>query len=106
MNKNWLENGSLVGFNSFTLSIKGLLSQLTSQKFNTDLSLFVAKGRPGALNVLHKDSTIVDSATFTTSGSDHTLEISFKNDLPKGIYSYEFNIILSQEVRFDILHVW
>ena len=44
----------------------------------------------------------VRSVSFTTVGNDYVLELNFNNDLPNGIYSYEFNIILSSARAFGV----
>ena len=93
-------NGGFVGPNSFISSIKGLLSKLASQKFDSDINFSVAKGSPNNLNVIR--ASLVSNVSFTTVGYDHKLNITFENDLPNDIYSYEFNIKLSSAKSFDV----
>ena len=106
INKSSLEGGGFIGYGSFVLDIEKLLSTLSKQKFDSDISILVAKANPRNLNVIHKDCLLVCKVSFTTVGNDHKLEITFKNTLPNGIYSYEFNIILCNAKSFDVYMIF
>ena len=94
---NSLQSGGLLGINSFSPLIKGLFPH----------RLVMAKGNVANFTVIHKDQTIYDtngvSLTSYTNGVE--LDISFKSDLPNGIYKYIFDIFLtsSQSVK---VYLW
>ena len=94
---NSLQSGGLLGINSFSPLIKGLFPH----------RLVMAKGNMANFTVIHKDQTIYDtngvSLTSYTNGVE--FDISFKSDLPNGIYKYIFDIFLtsSQSVK---VYLW
>ena len=94
---NSLQSGGLLGINSFSPLIKGLFPH----------RLVMAKGNVANFTVIHKDQTIYDtngvSLTSYTNGVE--LDISFKSDLPNGIYKNIFDIFLtsSQSVK---VYLW
>ena len=65
VNKTALTSGGLIGANSFTPTLKALLTSLSSQKFDTDLSILVVKGSVNSHSVLHKDASLVSTVTLS-----------------------------------------
>ena len=102
VNKNSLQNGGMVGLDSLVPTLKGLLSTLQEQKFDTDISLLVLKGTVASHTVEHRDSSLVNNITLRKVGNDTQLTIHFKKDLEHGIYSYEFDISSDHTSGFDI----
>ena len=93
VNRDSLENGGLLGIDSFSPTIKGLFPH----------RLLMAKGNVGNFTVIHKDQTVFDTngVSLTSYASGVELEVSFKTALPNGIYKYIFDIFLtsSQSVK-------
>ena len=102
INKNSLQNGGLIGLDSLVPTIKGLLSTLQEQKFETDISLLVLKGTVASHTIEHRDSSLVNNIVLRKVGNDTQLTIHFKKDLEHGIYSYEFDVSSDHTSGFDI----
>ena len=101
VNKNTLENGGLVGVASLIPSFQNLFYNLSTQKFDSDISLLVMKGSVSNHTVEHKDSTL-NNVLLRKVGNDTQLTINFKEDLEHGIYSYELDISSDHTSGFDI----
>ena len=97
VNRDSLENGGLLRINSFSPLIKGLFPP----------RLIMAKGNVGNFTVIHKDPS-VDSTdasggvSLTSYTNGVTLDISFKNSLPNGIYKYIFDIFLTSSLSIKV----
>ena len=102
VNKNSLQNEGLVGLDSLVPTLKGLLSTLQEQKFDTDISLVVLKGTVASHTVEHRDSSLVNNIVLRKVGNDTQLTIHFKKDLTHGICSYKFDISSDHTSGFDI----
>ena len=81
---NSLQRGGLLGIDSFSPLIKGLFPH----------RLLMAKGNVANFTVIHKDQTVDDTngVSLTTYANGVSLEISFKTQLPNGIYKYAFDL--------------
>ena len=86
VNKNSLETGRMVGIQSLDSALRDLLTNFTKHE------LLVMKGKPGSSSVIYKHHTLDGDPAFQAYTSATTLDISFKNDLPKGIYKYVFDL--------------
>ena len=90
VNKNSLETAGLTGIRSLSPTVQGLFPH----------RLLMAKGNVGNFTVIHKDPSVdntdasggVELRSYTNGVS---LEISFKNQLPNGIYRYIFDLFLA-----------
>ena len=90
VNKDSLETAGLIGIRSFWPTVQGLFPH----------RLLMAKGNVGNFTVIHKDPSINTSDTsrgveLRSYTNGVTLEISFKNQLPNGIYRYIFDLFLA-----------
>ena len=96
VNKNTLETGQLVTLKS--------LSPALSRMFQTAVKkeLLVIKGKPISNTVVYKDPSVNGDPTFTSDSSSVELTISFTNDLPNGIYKYEFDLILTSSETIKV----
>ena len=98
---NSLQRGGLLGINSFLPLIKGLFPH----------RLLMAKGNVANFTILHQDETVrtngisLTSYTKTVAQGDVkgvTLDISFKSDLPNGIYKYVIDLSLTSSENMQI----
>ena len=102
---NSLQRGGLLGINSFSPLIKGLFPH----------RLLMAKGNVANFTLLHQDQTVRTngiSLTSYTKSVTHshqqgdvkgvTLDISFKSDLPNGIYKYIIDLFLTSSENMQI----
>ena len=102
VNKNSLQNGGMIGFDSLIPTSGGLLRTLQEQKFDADISLLVLKGTMASHTIKHRDSSLVNNVVLRKVGNDTQLTIHFNRDLEHGIYSYEFDISSNHTSGFDI----
>ena len=98
---NSLQSGGLLGINSFSPLIKALFPH----------RLIMAKGNVANFTILHQDETVrtngisLTSYTKTVAQGDVkgvTLDISFKSDLPNGIYKYIIDLSLTSSENMQI----
>ena len=102
---NSLQRGGLLGINSFSPLIKGLFPH----------RLLMAKGNVANFTILHQDETVRTngiSLTSYTKSVTHshqqgdvkgvTLDVSFKSDLPNGIYKYIIDLFLTSSENVQI----
>ena len=80
VNKNLLETGRLVG-------IQSLSTVMSYSKHE----LLVVKGRPTNSTIITKHHSLNGNPMLTADSDSVTLDISFNNNLPKGIYKYVFD---------------
>ena len=90
VNKNSLETGRMVGIQSLDSALRDLLTNSTKHE------LLVMKEKPGSSSVIYKHHTLDGDPSFIAYTSAAELYISFKNDLPKGIYKYVFDLHFSR----------
>ena len=99
---NSLQRGGLLGINSFSPLIKGLFPH----------RLLMAKGNVANFTILHQDETVrtngISLTSYTKSVAQGdvkgvTLDISFKSDLPNGIYRYIIDLFLTSSENMQIL---
>ena len=81
VNKNSLETGRLVGIQSPSSVVTSLITNSTKHE------LLVMKGRPTSSTIITKHHSLNGNLTVTSDSDSVTLDISFSNDLPKGIYN-------------------
>ena len=86
VNKNSLETGKMVGIQSLDSTMRDLLTNSTKDE------LLVMKGKPGSSTVIYKHHSLDGEPSFYAYTSASSLDISFKNELPKGIYKYVFDL--------------
>ena len=98
---NSLQRGGLLGINSFSPLIKGLFPH----------RLIMAKGNVANFTILHQDETVrtngISLTSYTKSVAQGdvkgvTLDISFKSDLPNGIYKYIIDLFLTSSENMQI----
>ena len=98
---NSLQRGGLLGINSFSPLIKGLFPH----------RLIMAKGNVANFTILHQDETVrtneISLTSYTKSVAQGdvkgvTLDISFKSDLPNGIYKYIIDLFLTSSENMEI----
>ena len=90
VNRDSLENGGLLGINSFSPLIKSLFPH----------RLIMAKGNVANFTVIHRDQSVDDTVasggvSLTSYASGIELDVAFKNSLPNGIYKYIFDLFLT-----------
>ena len=90
VNKNSLETGRMVGIQSLDSALRDLLTNSTKHE------LLVMKGKPGSSSIIYKHHTVNGNPTLTADASSVELNISFNDDLPKGIYKYVFDLHFSR----------
>ena len=90
VNKNSLETGRMVGIQSLDSALRDLLTNSTKHE------LLVMKGKPGSSSIIYKHHTVNGNPTLTADASSIELDISFNDDLPKGIYKYVFDLHFSR----------
>ena len=98
---NSLQRGGLLGIHSFSPLIKGLFPH----------RLLMAKGNVANFTILHQDETVrtngISLTSYTKSVAQGdvkgvTLDISFKSDLPNGIYKYIIDLFLTSSENMQI----
>ena len=75
-----------------------------------DTNIMTFKGKPGNVNILHKDGMIdtpgngraTQTLDFSKVGSSYQINFSVWPKLPNGIYSYEMNIVLTTSRGYNI----
>ena len=84
VNKHSLETAGLVSIGSFSQTVKRLFPH----------RLLMASGNVSNFTVHHKDQTVQDTngVSLTSDVSSVKLTISFKSNLPNGIYKYVFDL--------------
>ena len=65
-------------------------------------NLLTFKGIPGTITVLRKDDSIDGDVNFRKVNSSYEISFSLKNTLPKGIYSYEMDVVLTTSRGYNI----
>ena len=80
VNKNTLETSGLVGIQSLNFVVRGLFTQLGKTE------LLVIKGNKTSNTIIKKHTSVSGNPTMTTDSDSVTLNVSFVNDLPNGIY--------------------
>ena len=90
---NSLQRGGLLGINSFSPLIKGLFPH----------RLIMAKGNVANFTILHQDQTVrTNGISLTSYAKGVELDISFKTDLPNGIYKYIIDLFLTSSENMQI----
>ena len=90
---NSLQRGGLLGINSFSPLIKGLFPH----------RLIMAKGNVANFTILHQDQTVrTNGISLTSYAKGVELDISFKSDLPNGIYKYIIDLFLTSSENMQI----
>ena len=89
VNKNLLETGRLVGIQSLSSTVMSLITSSLKHE------LLVMKGRPTNSTIITKHHSFNGNPMLTADSYSVTLDISFNNDLPKGIYKYVFDLHFS-----------
>ena len=89
VNKNSLETGRLVGIESLSSTVRGLLTDSAKHE------LLVMKGKPTSNTIITRHHCLNGNPTLTADSDSVTLNISFNSDLPKGIYKYAFELHFS-----------
>ena len=94
VNKHSLETAGLVGIGSFSQTVKGLFPH----------RLLMASGNVSNFTVHHKDQTVQDTngVSLTSDVSSVELTISFKSNLPNGIYKYVFDLFFPTVMDFNV----
>ena len=96
VNKNSLETGRMVGIQSLDSALRDLLTNSTKHE------LLVMKGKPGSSSIMYKHHTVNGNPTLTADSSSVALDISFNDDLPKGIYKYVFDLHFSRSYNIKV----
>ena len=79
---------------------KGFVDKYYSQDYT---NLLTFKGTPNNITIIRKDDSLSDSAVnFRKVNSSYEISFSFKNTLPKGVYSYEMNVVLTSSRGYNI----
>ena len=78
---------------------KGFVDKYYSQDYT---NLLTFKGIPGTITVLRKDDSIDGDVNFRKVNSSYEISFSFKNTLPKGVYSYEMDVVLTTSRGYNI----
>ena len=78
---------------------KGFVDKYYSQDYT---NLLTFKGIPGTITVLRKDDSIDGNVNFRKVNSSYEISFSFKNTLPKGVYSYEMDVVLTTSRGYNI----
>ena len=90
---NLLQSRGLLGINSFSPLIKGLFPH----------RLIMAKGNMANFTILHQDQTVrTNGISLTSYAKGVELDISFKSDLPNGIYKYIIDLFLTSSENMQI----
>ena len=79
---------------------KGFVDKYYSRDYT---NLLTFKGIPGTITVLRKDDSIDGDVNFRKVNSSYEISFSFKNTLPKGIYSYEMDVMLTTSRGYNIM---
>ena len=78
---------------------KGFVDKYYSQDYT---NLLTFKGIPGTITVIRKDDSIDGDVNFRKINSSYEISFSFKNILPKGVYSYEMDVVLTTSRGYNI----
>ena len=78
---------------------KGFVDRYYSRDYT---NLLTFKGIPGTITVIRKDDSIDGDVNFRKVNSSYEISFSFKNTLPKGIYSYEMDVVLTTSRGYNI----
>ena len=90
---NSLQRGGLLEINSFSPLIKGLFPH----------RLIMAKGNVANFTILHQDQTVrTNGISLTSYAKGVELDITFKSDLPNGIYKYIIDLFLTSSENMQI----
>ena len=65
-------------------------------------NLLTFKGSPGNITILRKDDSLDGDVNFRKVNSSYEISFSFKNRLPKGVYSYEMDVVLTTSRGYNI----
>ena len=60
------------------------------------------KGMPASHTVVYKDPLLNGNPTYRTASDSCELILSFKSDLPTGIYKYSFDIFLPSSKNIKV----
>ena len=60
------------------------------------------KGKPTSSSIIYKHHSLNGNPTLTTDSDSVTLDISFSNDLPSGIYRYIFDLYFSTTTSIKV----
>ena len=60
------------------------------------------KGKPTSNTIIYKHPSLNGNPTLTTDSDSVTLDISFTNDLPNGIYEYIFDLYFSTTTHVKV----
>ena len=96
VDKNFLETGRLVGIQSLSSTVRDLLTNSTKHE------LLVMKGKPTSSSIIYKHHSLNGNPTLTKDSDSVTLDISFSNDLPSGIYKYIFDLYFSTTTSIKV----
>ena len=96
VNKNTLETGGLVGIKSLNFVMKGLFAQLGKTEF------LIIKGNQTSNTIIKKHTSVSGNPTMTSDSDSVTLNVSFVNDLPNGIYKYVFDLYFTTSTAIKI----
>ena len=99
VNKNTLETGRMVGIQSLDSALRDLLTNSTKHE------LLVMKGKPTSSSVIYKHYSLNGNPTLTADASSIELDISFNDDLPKGIYKYVFDLHFSRSYNIKVFFI-
>ena len=89
VNKNTLETGGLVGIQSLNFVVQGLITQASKT------ILIEMKGNSTSKSVIKKHLSVSGSPSLTADTDSVTLDMSFVQNLPNGIYKYVFDLYFS-----------
>ena len=67
-------------------------------------NLLTFKGTPNNITVIRKDDSLDDTSgvNFRKVNSSYEISFSFENTLPKGVYSYEMDVVLTTSRSYNI----
>ena len=89
VNRNSLETGRLVGIQSLSSTVINLITNSAKHE------LLIMNGIPTSNTIITRHYSLNGNPTLAADGDSVTLDISFSNDLPKGIYKYVFELHFS-----------
>ena len=80
---------------------KGFVDRYYSKDYT---NLLTFKGAPNNITVIHKDTSLDDTSgvNFRKVNSSYEISFSLKNTLPKGVYSYEMDVVLTTSRGYNI----
>ena len=96
VDKNFLETGWLVGIQSLSSTVRDLLTNSTKHE------LMVMKEKLTSSSIIYKHHSLNGNPTPTKDSDSVTLDISFSNDLPSGIYKYIFDLYFSTTTSIKV----